>query len=81
MDKDLEQQLIEKKAEAWDTMVFIEARKIEFQKFIAPYEEKFRRIVGEINRQSLKPKPGEKNVKTEGDKIVVKTDSPTPKET
>jgi len=71
LDKSLDQQLIEKKAEAWDLSIFIQARQLEFQKFIAPHDAKLNRLIGEINNLSVQKKQAEKQAPAEGQKIVV----------
>ena len=71
MDKSLEQQLLELKAEAWDTSIFLQLQQRDFEKFIAPHNAKLNKLIGEINKLSVQRKQTEKGVQSDGQKIIV----------
>lgn len=75
MDKPSEQKLLELKAKAWDTSVFIQTQTLNFQKYIAPHEAKLNQLIGEINSLSRQAQDPPK-VHTSENKIVVTSDNP-----
>jgi hypothetical protein len=80
-NQDLDSKIRDKKAEAWDTSVFIQASQVEFQKFIAPHDAKLNKLISEINQLSVEKKQSEEtpNVQTSENKIIVSSNQPKEK--